>query len=323
MELDTVVGADVIFKAVAEGTRRRILQVLLQHELSVGELVTVLGHPQSTVSRHLGILRSAELISDHRNGAAVHYAMSSATVGGDNEALGTQVVRWLEKERLPEVLLKRLEEVLECRHAEAVDFFEGVGGRWDQMRTDCFGSGFHLEALAALLPGEWSVADIGCGTGYLLGPLAAVFAKVVAVEPVAALLRAARERPELAGVGHVEFRSGDLRNLPLSDGEVDLAIAMLVLHHVPDPAGALREVSRVVKPGGRVLVVEQQPHRSEAFRELMQDRWWGFEPADLAEQLGAVGFTRVGWHELRSAAATSASAPETPGLFVLSGVKEE
>ena len=314
-------NAETVFKAMAEPTRQRILQTLLENELSVTELVEVLGQPQSTVSRHLRVLRDAELISDRRNGATVHYAPSPAALGSDTDALQALVVRWLQNEPAPGALRRRLRRVLERRHAETVGFFESVGQRWEQMRTDCFGTSFHLEAFTALLPKSWTVADIGAGSGFLLPTLAAVFDSVIAVEPVSSLLEAARNRPELRGADHVDFRAGDLQRLPLTDGEVDLAIAALVLHHVPDPGVALREIGRVVKPEGRVLVIEQQAHRCEAFRAMMRGRWWGFEPESLAARVRAAGFEDVAWRELRTASPTSASVPETPDLFVLTGTR--
>ena len=314
-------GSEAIFKALADSTRQKILQTLLQHELSVTELVEVLGQPQSTVSRHLKVLRNAELILDRRNGVTVHYSPSSAAVGGDNSSLQAHLVRWLEWEAPPKALQRRIRQVLERRHAETVGFFESVGQRWDQMRTDCFGGSFHLEALTALLPKSWVVADIGAGTGYLLPALAGAFEKVIAIEPVTTLLEAARSRPELRGADNIDFRSGDLRELPMANGEADLAIAMLVLHHVPDPATALGEINRVVKPEGRVLVVEQQTHRCEAFREMMGGRWWGFERSRLADLVREAGFKDLVCRELETAGPTSASAPETPGLFVLTGTR--
>jgi ArsR family transcriptional regulator len=314
-------SAETVFKAMAEPTRQRILQALFQHELSVSELVEVLGQPQSTVSRHLRVLREAELISDRRNGTTVYYAPRSGAPGSNDEALQAVVVRWLENEPAPRAVRDRLRRTLERRHAETVGFFESVGQRWEQMRIDCFGSSFHLEALTALLPESWTVADIGAGSGFLLPGLAAVFENVIAIEPVSTLLEAARNRPELRGAGNVDFRAGDLRRLPMSDDEVDLAIAALVLHHVPDPGAALCEIGRVIKPAGRVLVIEQRAHRCEAFRAMMGGRWWGFEPESLAARVRAAGFEEVAWRELRTASPTSASAPETPDLFVLTGTR--
>ncbi|MCK4660972.1 MAG: ArsR family transcriptional regulator [Phycisphaerae bacterium] len=318
-----MMSSENVLKAMADPTRLKIMQALLRHELSVTEIVAMLAIPQSTVSRHLKVLRNAELISDRRNGVTVHYAPSSVAMGGDNDSLQSRLARWLEDEPVPRGLQERLQRVLEQRHAETVDFFESVGQRWDQMRTDCFGNSFHLEALTTLLPKSWVVADIGAGTGYLLPGLAAVFEKVIAVEPVPALLEVARSRLGPDDVNRVDLRRGDLRGLPIEDGEVDLAIAMLVLHHVPDPDAALAEVGRVVRSGGRILVVEQQAHRCEAFRELMHGRWWGFEPDSLAAQVRAAGFQEVIRHDLRTAGPTSASVPQTPDLFVLTGKRQE
>lgn len=314
-------SSEAVFKAMADSTRRRILQALLQHEFSVTELVEVLDQPQSTVSRHLKVLREAELISDRRNGAMVHYAPAALAVGGGNDTLQANVVRWVEREPISKPMHHRIQRVLERRHAETVSFFEGVGQRWEQMRTDCFGNSFHLEALTALLPKSWVVADIGSGTGYLLPILAAAFERVIAVEPVPTLLEAARGRSELREAGNVDFRSGDLRKLPLNDGEVDLAVAVLVLHHVSDPAAAVREIGRVVKPGGRVLLVEEQTHRCEVFWEMMHERWWGFDQENLAAHVREAGFEDVGWRTLQTAWPTSTSAPETPNLFVLAGTR--
>ena len=316
-------GSEAVFKAMADATRQRILQVLLRHELSVSELVEVLGQPQSTVSRHLRVLRDAELISDRRNGVTVHYAMAPMVVGGDSDTVQAHVVRWLEGESVPKPVGRRIERVLERRHAETVSFFHDVGRRWDEMRTDFFGTSFHLEALTALLLKTWVVADIGTGSGYLLPVLAGTFEQVIAIEPVERLLEAARGRPELRAAKNIEYRAGDLRQLPMKDGEVDLAVAMLVLHHVPDPAAALREIGRVVKPSGRVLVVEQRAHRCEAFRELMQGRWWGFESGRLEEMVREAGFADMVSRRLETAWPTSPSAPEVPELFGLTAVRRD
>lgn len=311
-----------VIKSVADPTRRNIMQALLQHELSVNELVAVVRKPQSTVSRHLKVLRDAELIVDRRNGASIHYAPSASALDADRDSLQAVLLRWLAEQPLPKALERRIAGVLDRRHAEAVSYFQRVGHRWERMRSDCFGSRFHLEALTALLPQSWVVADVGTGSGPLLPPLAASFKRVIAIEPVRELLDAARSRPDLAGLDNVDFREGDLRQLPLADGEVDLAVAMLVLHHVPDVSAALREIGRVVKPAGRALVVEQHLHQCEAFRKMMGDRWWGFEPETLAEGLAAAGFEEVAWRTLRTAEPTSASVPETPELFVMTATRK-
>lgn len=312
----------VVFKAMADGTRRRILQLVARHEMNVSELVDCLRVPQSTVSRHLKVLRDAGLIDDRREGTAVVYAMPDRSRGnGDDSPLHWRLLDWVGEEDLPQGLATRLERVLDHRQDQSHDFFSRIGNRWDQMRIDAFGDAFHLEALTALLPADWKVADIGSGTGYLLPVLARTFASVTAIDPVTEMLDVARARCAEEGVGNVTFRKGDLSALPLEEAGLDLALAVLVLHHVPSPTEALEELRRVLRPGGRLLVVEQHAHKLTDFHERMQDRWWGFEPDALARQVKEAGFTRVTWRDLRPEALASGSI-EGPGLFVLTAEEE-
>lgn len=315
--------AELLFKAMSDGTRLRLLQVLLQHELSVSELVDVLRQPQSTVSRHLRVLKESGLITDRRDGTAVFYAAApraadseSKSVDSESNALRSDLLDWAGKQPMPAQVKRRLDRAMLQRAEGTIGFFDEVGLRWDQMRVDYYGDSFHLEALTALLPQEWTVADIGTGTGYLLPTLAAAFRKVIAVDPVDRMLEIAALRPELSAARNVEFRQGDLSHLPIDDEGIDLALAVLVFHHVPSPAEALGEIARVLRPGGKVMIVEQQAHRLEEFHEKMQDRWWGFEPDWIVEQAGSAGLENAAWRPLQTAEQTKGSAPESPDLFV-------
>ena len=194
-------------------------------------------------------------------------------------------------------------------------FFDRIGRQWDALRDESFGSRFYLEAFLALLPCEWTIADIGTGTGYLLPILAAHFERVIGVEPVAAMVEAARHRIECSGRANVELCNADLAHLPIAGATVDLAIAVLVLHHVAVPREALAELRRIVRPGGCVLIVEQTAHESETFRDRMQDRWWGFEMGEFSRLLQSVDF-----HEVRLRSLTMVErAPDAPDLFVVTG----
>jgi len=321
------VQAELLFKAMSDTTRLRLLQVLLQHELSVSELVDVLRQPQSTVSRHLRVLKESGLISDRRDGTAVFYAAAPKGSDPESNGLRSDLLDWAGKQPMPGQVKRRLDRALRQRAEGTIGFFDEVGHRWDQMRVGYYGESFHLEALTALLPSAWTVADIGTGTGYLLPTLAAAFRKVIAVDPVDRMLEVAMMRPELSAARNVEFRQGDLSQLPIDDEGIDLALAVLVFHHVPSPLEALGEIARVVRPGGKVLIVEQQAHRLEEFHERMQDRWWGFEPEWLVAQAKSVGFGKPAWKPLQTAEQTKGSAPESPDLFVFtaerSSVKKE
>jgi ArsR family transcriptional regulator len=207
--------------------------------------------------------------------------------------------------------------VIRSRRAAEADFFDRIGARWDQLRVEAFGDAFELEALTLLLPRDWTVADVGTGTGHLLGALSARFAQVIAVDPAESMLDAARHRPDLERAGNISFRAGSLEHLPIETGTVDLAIASLVMHHVADPPTALRELRRCIRPTRHLLLIEQEAHHLAEFHERMSDRWWGFEPAALAEWARQAGFATARTHSLTTARPTARRGIDCPKLFAL------
>ena len=323
-------ATELVFKAMSDATRQRLLRVLSAHDLSVSELVEVLELPQSTVSRHLKMLREARLLVDRRAGAAVVYAVpppaenaadagSGATGGNGAAGLRRRLLEWIGQAGIEPEVVQRLERVIRRRQAGEGGFFDTVAARWDQLRIEAFGEVFHLEALTAVLPMEWVVADIGSGTGYLLPALSARFEKVIAVDPATRMLEVARSRAEVRAAGNIEFREGALGGLPLADGEVGLAIVSLVLHHVENPAETLGDLKRSLRPGGTLLIVEQQDHRYGEFHERMGDRWWGFEPAVVAAWMKDAGFRDVRSLPLATARPHGRGRLDAPGLFVVTG----
>ncbi len=284
-----------LFRAMGDPLRLRILHLLCVEELTVGELVRVLALPQSTVSRHLKMLREEGLLTDRPEGNATFYraALQADPDTGEasvREALQTQ----MDRDSLPPADLSGLERVLLMRDTEREGFFDRIGLHWDTLREDCFGASFHLEAFLHLLPASWHVADLGTGTGYLLPVLARRFARVTAVDDSAPMLDLARHRleteaPETAG--KVILCHGNLEQLPLDSNDTDLAVALLMLHHLSDIHTALREVHRVLRPGGQLLVVELHPYNNEPFRLRMADRRPGLDPCDLRSALAEAGLT--------------------------------
>jgi len=223
---------EIVFKAMADGTRQRTLTVLAQHELSVSELVEILHQPQSTVSRHLRVLREAGLIHDRRDGNMVLYSLPTngqlATSGhssnGEQSSLSDDLLNWVARQPMSAILASRLESVLQRRKELSDKFFGRVGREWDELREQSFGCQFHLEAFLALLPRTWTVADVGTGTGYLLPTLARHFQQVIGVDPVQARLDIARRRIDEAGCDNVELHQGDLSKLPLPSDTIDLPV---------------------------------------------------------------------------------------------------
>jgi ArsR family transcriptional regulator len=308
--------AGQLFQALGDSTRQRLLQLLTREELSVSELVAILRLPQSTVSRHLRVLHAAGLALDRRDGTTVLYRPSEPQ-GGD-EALQALLLNWIRSCPLSKRLEARLAVVLRKRRDQSVGFFDRMGSRWDTLRSDAFGEAFALEAFLALLPRHWTVADVGTGTGFLLPALAEHFQQVIAVDPAPAMLECARQRLAGQQPGNVGFHVGNLERLPLEAQTCDLAIACLVLHHVTKPPAALTEMHRILRHGGRLLVIEQEGHEYRGFHEAMQDHWWGFEPAALCEQVAAAGFDEIRHHALQTAKQGS-GVVEVPSLFVLTG----
>jgi ArsR family transcriptional regulator len=308
---------EIVFKALGDETRQGALAVLARQELGVSELVEVLHRPQSTVSRHLKVLRDAGLIRDRRDGNTVLYSVTASTSSRDanDSDLPSRLLHWIAEQPIPPTVKSRLDAVMQRRAEMSRRFFDRIGRQWDALRDESFGSRFYLEAFLALLPEEWTVADIGTGTGYLLPTLAGHFRQVIGVESVAAMLEAARRRMESWGLPNVELCNADLAYLPIAGATVDLAIAVLVLHHVPAPGEALAELRRIVRPGGCVLIVEQTAHESETFRDRMQDRWWGFEMGEFGRLLQSVGFQEVRLRPLT----TVERGLDAPDLFVAMG----
>lgn len=302
---------------MADPTRQRTLAVLRGHELTVSELVDVLGQPQSTVSRHLKTLRTAGLIIDRRDGSTVHYGLAGPGGDGDAGGLRARLLDWVAEQPIPHPIRTRLRRVLAQRREMSDRFFSRLGRRWDALREESFGRTFHLEALLALLPASWWVLDVGTGTGYLLPVLARQFERVVGIDPVDEMVTIARQRVAAHGLENCTVRRGDVASLPVADSSVDVAIAMLVLHHVPSVRDAFAELHRVVAVGGYCLIVEQAAHGHGAFLDRMQDRWWGFDPSELAALAASARFGDVYDRVLH----TEPSVSDVPELFVVVGRK--
>jgi len=277
-------------EGLADPTRLRLLHVLERHELGVAELCEVLQQPQSTVSRHLKILSSQGWVDVRRQGPNRIYRMSE---GADPAArrlwklARDESQRWatLQHDQL------RLDRRLRERRSDAEDFFAGAAGNWDRLRAEWYGTGFGASALLALVPPDWTVADLGCGTGSLAAALAPEVARVIGVDQSAHMLRSAHRRT--AKLGNVELRRGALEALPLDDASCDAALLVLSLGWVADPPRALAEAARVVRPGGRLALVDAVLHDDEDFRRRAGQVWPGFEPVRVAEMLAAAGWADV------------------------------
>jgi ArsR family transcriptional regulator len=273
-------------EGLGDPTRLRLLRALERHELPVQDLCDVLRLPQSTVSRHLKVLADQGWLDSRRQGTQVLYRFAEGAAPGARRLW--RLAR-AETEGWPAVTQdeRRLAVRLEARREEAERFFAGAAADWDRLRAELYGAGFEREALLALLPPGWTVADLGCGTGALTAALARHVRRVVAVDQSAAMLRAAERRT--AALDNVELHRSALEGLPLEDASCDAALAVLTLSWVADEAPVLAEAARVLRPGGRLVVVDLARHADEGFRVKMGQARLGYAPAELEALLGAAG----------------------------------
>jgi len=295
--------------ALAEPVRLRTLRLLEREELSVGEVARVLQLPQSTVSRHLKVLAEAGWAARRSDGPATLYRLVLDDLPDADRPLWHAVREQVAD--LPEAGddTRRLKDVLAERRLDSRAFFGKFGGEWDELRSGLFGPGLTLHALLALIPSDWIVADLGCGTGNAAELLAPVVKQVVCVDQSEAMLDAARKR--LADHDNIEYRLGELDAMPMADGAVDAAVCLLVLHHLTQPARALREMRRIIRPGGVLLVVDMIEHNRSEYRHTMGHIHLGFHPEEFAETLGAVGFA-----DPHARALPSSTDARGPGTFV-------
>jgi ArsR family transcriptional regulator len=186
---------------------------------------------------------------------------------------------------------RRLRGVLARRRAKSQAFFATAAGQWDRLREDLFGDTFYLWAVLGLIDPTLVVGDLGCGTGQLSQTIAPYVQRVIAVDASRDMLDAARHR--LTEAPNVDIRQGELEALPIDNGALDAAMLSLVLHYSPDPALALAEVGRVLRPGGRVLVVDMLPHDREEYQQQMGHVWLGFSDKQMTKFLAGAGFSDV------------------------------
>jgi ubiquinone/menaquinone biosynthesis C-methylase UbiE len=301
--------------ALADTTRSRILLLLDRHELTVSELCGVMQLPQSTVSRHLKALADSGWISARAEGTSNVYAMTRDDLDASARRLWALVREQVGPTPAAMNDQRRVQTVLAERRTKSQEFFSSSAGQWDRLRDELFGERFHLAALPAFADSEWTVGDLGCGTGQLTATLAPFVGRVIAIDASAAMLQAARKR--LQGFENVELRRGDLEALPIDDARLDAATLALVLHHLPEPGQALAEVARVLKPRGRLLIVDMLPHDRESYRQQMGHVWLGFSEEHVRRILDESGFGDV-----RIVPLSPDPKSKGPGLFVATTKKK-
>lgn len=288
--MNTITASPILerLSVLGDETRTRILALLERSEFTVSELCSALQVAQPTVSRHLKTLASEGWVEARADGRNRHYRLSPS-LDEPGRALWRIVREEIGAAGVYAADAERARSVLEHRRLRSTEFFAETAERWDEMRTELFGSATGLAPLLGLVHADWVVGDLGTGTGVLAARLAPFARSVIGVDRSAEMLSAAAVR--LREMDNVDLRCGDLEALPVEDGELDVAILALVLHYVVDPPTVLGEVHRALRPGGTIILLDMRRHdRGAGFTEAMGHVWPGFEAERIEAWLSDAGF---------------------------------
>jgi ubiquinone/menaquinone biosynthesis C-methylase UbiE/DNA-binding HxlR family transcriptional regulator len=277
-----------ILRAVADPNRLRILLLLKAEELSVAELQEILVMGQSTISTHLSQLKQAGLVEDRRIGKNSLYRL---TTGNGSDVLADLLAR--AQKEIPEAVSDRTSarRVVKKRQDKMRSFFDSVAGRHGKDYVPGKSWKAMAEALLRLMPPQ-IIADLGAGDGSFSLLLAQNAEKVIAVDSSAKMIEFAREQAHRNHVKNVEHRLGDMEELPIEDASVDIVFFSQSLHHALHPDRAICEAARILKPGGRIAILDLAKHRFEEARDIYADEWLGFSEAELESMLESAEFTK-------------------------------
>ncbi|WP_027721099.1 ArsR/SmtB family transcription factor [Maridesulfovibrio zosterae] len=295
-------------KALSDEIRIRLLAMLRDNELNVGEVVQVLGMSQPRVSRHLKILHESGLLESRREGLWNFYRL--AVSGSGNRF--AEAISWL-IESEPEINAdkRRVAEVLAERNIETRKFFDEIAEDWERLQSDVFGN-FNLNEVLLDPVGKCSIGvDLGCGNGSLIGEMLGKCKSVIGVDSSPKMLELAGSR--IGSNPDVSLRIGELTHLPLRDWEADFAVISMVLHHLPSPEKAVAEAARTLSSGGKLVIADFLMHSNEKMRTEYGDRRLGFTEEELRGWIDDAGLGAV---EIRS-------FPVNEGLTVLVCISEK
>jgi len=268
-------------KALSDDTRARLVNVLLEYELNVGEIVQVMEMGQSRISRHLKILSESGLVDVRRDGL---WAFYKASEEGQGRMFLDGVSSLLAGESDLQRDRNRADRVIRERTAATRQFFDDIASDWDRMTAEVLGDLNLGKEIQARLPKCSCAADIGCGPGDMLEILSRTSDMVIGVDNSPKMLELAEER--FSEDASMSLRIGEMTHLPLRDWEADCTVISLVLHHLARPLDALKEAGRVLKIGGRLIIAEFDQHENELMRNEYGDR-----------RLGIPREKMVGWLE--------------------------
>lgn len=287
-----------VLRAAGETTRLRLLAILSESELSVSEITHVLRQSQPRVSRHLKLLSDAGLITRFREGSWVFYRLETRGPFGQ---LAHTLMDFLPPDD-PVVMRdrERLADVRAERSELAAEYFKRNAAEWGQVRA-LYVSEKDVEAAVTAMVGDEKVSvlvDLGTGTAQMLELLAGVADTAIGYDTNHDMLNIARANLEQKGLSHCHVRYGDILSMPEPAGSADIVIIHQVLHYLDDPRSAVHEAARLLRPGGRLLIVDFAPHEIEVLRERHAHRRLGFPRSEMADFVSAAGLEMAAVRDL-------------------------
>jgi len=280
-------------KAAGEETRLRVLALLSEAELTVSDLTDILRQSQPRISRHLKLLVEAGLVERFREGTWAFFRL--AEHGGGADVARALIERLNPGDQTIARDRERLSSVRQTRAAAAQAYFRAHAAEWDRIRKLHVADEAVEDAIRTALSDKpfRSLLDLGTGTGRMLEMFGPDIERGLGLDLSLDMLLLARDRLERAGLRNCSVRQGDIYDLPLADDSFDVVILHQVLHFLDDGARAIREAARVLRPGGRLLVVDFAPHEQEFLREQFAHRRLGFAPDTVMQWITASGLDPV------------------------------
>lgn len=305
-----------LLKALGDDSRLRLIHLLTKGSFNVQELTQTLSLSQSTVSHHLKILEQAGLVSHRKEGSFAFYTVAQAnpeSFEGQLLDLTTQAVtRSANLHEQLEADNTAIEKIFVGRRDKARKYFDTVARDWSSIRSEAQGKADYLPHLTKSIPTEGSLLELGCGSGMLLKKLLPRSGETIGVDYSEAMIQEARQN--LGNLAEaVDIRLGYLEHLPLGDDTIDCALACMVFHHIAEPQEALKDIHRVLRPNGSLVIVDLVEHNNELMRERYADLWLGFNTDLFSNWIHQSGFEKPNLEVLG----------EEKDVFVLTTTKRE
>ncbi len=281
-----------ILKALGDDSRLRLLHLLSKGSFNVQELTNTLQLSQSTISHHLKILEQSGLVKHRKEGSWAFYTIApsdNTSFEGQLLALTTDAItRSVKLLQLLEEDTRAIEQVLSARRDKGRRYFDTVARDWGEIRDEAQGKADYLPCLKEMISSTDSLLELGCGSGTVLKELMPRQGETFGVDYSNAMIEEARENLK-QHTSKIDLRLGYLEHLPIGDETIDCAIACMVFHHIAEPVEALRDITRVLRSDGKLIVVDLVEHNNEYMRDRYADLWLGFNTETFSKwgaQLG-------------------------------------